>query len=156
VTAVVESRNLEKLDLATLFGKLKELELELHCLQINKEMDKKKRGLALTSSLKDDSDEEGSKDESEQVLNLLVKKFNKFTKKDDNKSFKKKFPKKGDSSTSSSKVCFECGKPGHIKTDCPTLKDKVENKGKKSHKKKRAYIAWEDNDLISSSSSSSN
>jgi hypothetical protein len=44
-------------------------------------MDKKKKGLALKSSLKSDSDDDGSKDESEEALNLFVKKFNKFMKR---------------------------------------------------------------------------
>jgi hypothetical protein len=39
VTTIAESRDLEKLDLSTLFVKLKEYELELHHLQTIEDMD---------------------------------------------------------------------------------------------------------------------
>ena len=49
VTAIIESKNLDTLDLATLFGKLQEHEMELGRLSINEESDKNKerKGLAL-------------------------------------------------------------------------------------------------------------
>nr|KYP53193.1 hypothetical protein KK1_024819 [Cajanus cajan] len=59
-----------------------------------------------------------------------------------------------DEGRTSSYTCFECGKSGHIKVECPNLlkKQQEEKKGKKNNKGKRAYIAWEDNDLILTSS----
>src|ERR1044072_401389 len=71
----------------------------------------------------------------------------------------KKFPKKNDgpsSSNTTNYTCFECGKQGHIKVDCPQLQKKNSFntfKSKKDKKPRRAYIAWEDNELSSTSSS---
>nr|KYP43144.1 Retrovirus-related Pol polyprotein from transposon TNT 1-94 [Cajanus cajan] len=68
------------------------------------------------------------------------------------KGFNKKTNKKEEASTSSYK-CFECGKPGHMKAECPNLlkKQQEEKKMKKNGKGKRAYIAWEDNDSSTTS-----
>nr|KYP49385.1 Retrovirus-related Pol polyprotein from transposon TNT 1-94 [Cajanus cajan] len=68
------------------------------------------------------------------------------------KGFNKKANKKEEASTSSYN-CFECGKPGHIKAECPNLlkKQQEEKKVKKNVKGKRAYIAWEDNDSSTTS-----
>jgi len=52
--------------------------------------------------------------------------------------------------------CFGCGKQGHIKVDCPNYANKEkgqEKRSSKTGKSRRAYIAWEDNDTSSSSSS---
>ena len=52
---------------------------------------------------------------------------------------------------------FGCGKQGHIKTDFPNNESKERGASKKFEKKgkaKRAYIAWQDNDVSSSRSSS--
>ncbi|XP_050902203.1 uncharacterized protein LOC127112050 [Lathyrus oleraceus] len=44
---------------------------------------------------------------------------------------------------------------GHIKSDCPKLSKKGGFKGKKDFKNKKAYVAWEDNEISSSSKSES-
>uniref|UniRef100_A0A151UIG6 Retrovirus-related Pol polyprotein from transposon TNT 1-94 n=1 Tax=Cajanus cajan TaxID=3821 RepID=A0A151UIG6_CAJCA len=69
--------------------------------------------------------------------------------------FNKKGNKKEEGSTSSYN-CFECGKPVHIKAECPNLlkKQQEEKKGKKNYKGKIAYIAWEDNDSSTTSDES--
>ncbi|CAL0313941.1 unnamed protein product [Lupinus luteus] len=87
-------------------------------------------------------------------MGLFVKKFNKFLKK--NKGAKsgqiRKFSKNNDASNSNQNfTCFECGKPGHMKMDCPNLK-KSSFKGKNDTKtERRTYIAWKDNDTSSAS-----
>ena len=47
-------------------------------------------------------------------------------------------------------------KPGHIKVDCPNNQNKEKSASKKSErsKGKKAYISWEENDVSSSSDSS--
>src|SRR3954471_7932954 len=66
---------------------------------------------------------------------------NKF-KQDDNNKGKIKGP------------CFNCGKAGHYKPDCPYLKkEKEKNQSKGHNKSKRAYIAWESDSSSESSSS---
>jgi len=53
-------------------------------------------------------------------------------------------------------TCFGCGKQGHMKLDCPSLVNKEkaqENNSNKTRKSIRAYMAWEDNDTSSNSSS---
>ncbi|KAF1877890.1 hypothetical protein Lal_00038199 [Lupinus albus] len=103
------------------FGKLDEQELDLSQLERHEEQEKKK-------SMED--------------MSLFVKKFSKFLKR--NKASKsgpsKKFIRSNGSSTSGHTfTCFECGKLGHIKANCPTLK-KILFKGKVVKKAERRAI----------------
>ena len=52
-------------------------------------------------------------------------------------------------------TCYDCGEQGHIKAECPNneVKEKGDFKREKKGKAKKAYIAWDDNDVSSSSSS---
>ena len=91
-------------------------------------------------------------------LNFLVKKFSKFMKKKgrDKRNFQKKSTKKIDS-TPTTHRCFEYGKLGHIKEDCPTYLKKQQRgdkKQKKPFKQRRRCIACDDNDASSLSDSS--
>ncbi|XP_012575063.2 uncharacterized protein [Cicer arietinum] len=159
ITAIAESRDLAKMTTATLFGKLREHEMELQRLDESEMESRKKKGLSLKvqanqSKIESDScSNESSSDNEEPEIGLLVKKFKKFLKKKDNK-----FRKPSSSKTSDNKqiTCYECGKTGHIKSECYKLQNKnkaAKSKGKEPvTKTKKAYIAWNDNDESSASS----
>ncbi|KAF1884624.1 hypothetical protein Lal_00028505 [Lupinus albus] len=103
----------------------KEHELELSQLGQHEELEKKKKNIYLKAKAEkyDSSEDEDDKEETDD-MSLFVKKFNKH---------------------------FECGKPGHMKMECPNIK-KSSFKGKNELKNgRRAYIAWEDNDTSSAS-----
>ena len=84
----------------------------------------------------------------------MVRKFGKFHKSKDRKF--SKCSKKIENNNKNNFTCFEYGKQGHIKYECPIYlrKHVGEKKGKKHKKQKKAYIAWEDNVSTTSDSSS--
>jgi len=97
----------------------------------------------------------------------MVKRFPRFLKYKNKSNAKsaaarnRRFPSKRQESSFSTPTCYECGKSGHIKPDCPILKikKKLEEKSEATNKSKRvkkAYIAWEENDSSTSSDSSEN
>jgi len=122
-------------------------------------VEKKTKSLALkTKTAVEESSDESSGDCSEfESLNLLARKFQKYVKMKGR--LKNQQGKRGENKSDSGSnklVCFGCGKQGHIKIDCPsiTIKDKaLQKKNNKSGKTRRAYIALEDNDTSSNSSS---
>jgi len=64
--------------------------------------------------------------------------------------------KKSNDFNSNNYTFFGCGEQGHIKADCPNKsKEKKPNNKEKKGNTKRAYIAWDENEVSSSSSSSS-
>jgi len=77
VTAISETRDLTTLTTATLFGKLREHELEMTRLKEIENVEKKSRSLALkTKVAKVESSEESSNECSDiENLNLLTKRF---------------------------------------------------------------------------------
>ena len=79
----------------------------------------------------------------------------KFLRKSKDRKFSKSF-KKVDNNNNNNYTCFECGKQGHIKFECPIYlrKHVGEKKKKKDRKQKKAYIAWEDSASITFDSSS--
>ncbi|PNX80237.1 phytoalexin-deficient 4-2 protein [Trifolium pratense] len=146
VTAIKEAQNLNTLEITTLFGKLKEHEYTLKRLNAQeeslkrKEKSKEKKGLALKVEKEESDDNEDSSDDDEE-MGLFVKRYNSYMKKkglkhneDNLKKFRKSF-KKGNNTKKEEKeiTCYECGKTGHIKSECPTLS---KAKGKAHHKYK--------------------
>ena len=120
---------------------------------------KKSKGLALKSSIpfSDESDQENTEGSESENLTLLVINFKKFLNKKNSKgrSFQHKKNIKKNDSSSPKVTCFECGKSGHIKSECSIFLKKQqggEKKAKGHKKKKKAYLAWEKN----ASSTSSN
>ncbi|XP_068487028.1 uncharacterized protein [Phaseolus vulgaris] len=99
VTAISKSKDLTYFTTASLFGKLREHELEINRLNVQESEDKHVRNIALKASkhkYKQDSSEEEN-------LSLLSKKFNKFLKRNRNKeSNKERYANKKTISSSSS------------------------------------------------------
>src|ERR1044072_5748785 len=157
VTAISEKKSLSTMTSATLFGKLQEYETELGRLEKHENQDKRFKGIALKVDSKENQDDDAP--EEDENFMLLVKRLGKFFGKNDKSSFyakrKKHFRKKEASTSTQDVTCYECGKQGHIKPDCPKLSKKGGFKGKKDLKNKKAYIAWEDNEISSSSESDS-
>ncbi|GAV82885.1 LOW QUALITY PROTEIN: zf-CCHC domain-containing protein/UBN2 domain-containing protein, partial [Cephalotus follicularis] len=80
---------------------------------------------------------------------LITSQFKKFPKSQKGKkAFKKKFPQNEESSKKEELTCYECKKPGHFKSECPSLKKKEKFKKNNEHsKKKKAMVAiWDDSD----------
>jgi len=160
VTAISETRDLTTLPTITLFGKLREHELEMGRLKEMKSVEKKSRSLALKTKAADIDSNEESFDECSDTenFNLLTKKFHKFIRmKGKMKNQKsKRYNKKKSYPNLSKLTCFGCGKQGHMKMDCPSLVSKEKTNEKKDYKagkRRKAYIAWEDNASTSNSSS---
>ncbi|KAK2353731.1 gag-protease polyprotein [Trifolium repens] len=156
VTAISEKKSLSKMTSATLFGKLQEHEIELGRLEKHEVQEKKNKSLALKTKARDyDSDDEESQLESEDDVEALFKKFKEFLKRDKLKKVDQGKKFNGESTSRQKVTCFECGNQGHIKNECPSLQKKNGFKSKKFKKPKRAYIAWDDNEVSSSSDSES-
>jgi len=120
---------------------------------------KKVRNIVFNTSTKkneEPKDEVAESSDSEN-LNLLVKRFGKYLKRKGNKGNLKRYTSKWNESNSSNFTCYNYGKQAHIKIECPKAnkeKEKsVDRKKEKKPKERGAYIAWEDNEDSTSSSS---
>ncbi|XP_004500178.1 uncharacterized protein [Cicer arietinum] len=139
ITAIAESKDLANMTIATLFGKLREHEMELHKLNESEQPTRKSRGLSLkaqTHKAKSEPYTEDSESESDEEPEIGFS--------------------KGDTNDSKVITCYECGKTGHIRSECYKLQNKskaVKTKGKDPQPSKRAYVAWNDNDEDSSDDS---
>jgi len=128
VTAISKSRDLTYLTTTSLFGKLREHELEMNRLNIQESEDKHVRNIALKIA-KHKNNQVSSDGET---LNLLSKKFGKFLKKNRDKDSNKERSdnKKTSDFNANNYTCYGCGEQGHIKVEYP-------NKEKKSSKKEK-------------------
>ena len=82
----------------------------------------------------------------------MVRKFWKFLRKCKDRKFSKSSKK---IENKNNNTCFECGKQGHNKSECPIYHRKHgEKKGKKDRKQKKACIVWEDSASTTFDSSS--
>ncbi|XP_068492131.1 uncharacterized protein [Phaseolus vulgaris] len=149
VTAISESKDLTSMSVASLFGKLREHEFEINRLVIQESQHKHNKSIAL-KACKQQSDSSGSDEEN---ISLLSRKFSKFLKE---RQASKRYGSKKPSEFNSNKyTCYGCGEKVHIKVECPNneVKEKGDFKKEKKGKAKKAYVAWDDNDVSSSSSS---
>ncbi|EOX99687.1 Uncharacterized protein TCM_008448 [Theobroma cacao] len=53
-----------------------------------------------------------------------------------------KIRNKNDSNKKEERICYECKKPGHFKSECPLLKDETPKKNKRSKKAMVAAHGW--------------
>jgi len=120
VTAIFESKDFTSLTTTSLFGKLREHELEMNKLNVQESEDKHVRNTALKAAKQ--KNKQDSSDESEgENLSLLSKKLSKFLKRNRNKeSNKERYGNKKTSDFNSNNYTFfGCGELGNIKTHCP-------------------------------------
>ncbi|XP_060969534.1 uncharacterized protein LOC133036805 [Cannabis sativa] len=120
VVAIQEAKDLSTLPLEELIGSLMNHEIFMNA-QEEEEVDKKKKNtIAFKSTSHYDSEASEDGDSDMEDITLLTKNFNKFLK------FKKNANRFYNSRESSRKddqiICYECKKPGHMKTDCPLRK----------------------------------
>ncbi|XP_014491091.1 zinc finger CCHC-type and RNA-binding motif-containing protein 1-like [Vigna radiata var. radiata] len=129
--------------MTALFGKLREHELDLGRLNEDKEKEKKKT-LAFKSEIGKSKhfNEEEDSGEDEKNMGLFIKICNKFMKSKGKRRFKNR--KKENKESSSNYRCYGCGEKGHMNADCPNPNKGEERGQKKFFKKKKAYIAREE------------
>ena len=119
-----------------LFGKLLAYEHELIQQSHSEETKKKRKGIALKVNYsKEEYKDSSNSEEDAENFNLMVRKFGKFLKK----SKDRKFPKSSKKIENNNNfTCFECGKQGHIKFECPIyLRNMLEKRKERRTKIKR-------------------
>jgi len=124
----------------SLFGKLREHELEMNILFLQENEDKHAKGIALKTTRHKRCQE--SSDSGEDTFSLMSKKFIKFSRKNGNKhqSSKRYNGKKSNDFNTNKYTCFGCGEKGHIKADCPNDENKEKTEFKKGEARLRRLI----------------
>ncbi|GAV67516.1 zf-CCHC domain-containing protein/UBN2 domain-containing protein [Cephalotus follicularis] len=140
VTAIEEAKDLITLPLEQLIGSLMthETTMKNHkCVET-----KKKKSIALKAS------KEESESDEDRDMSLITSQFKNFLKSQKGKKDFKKYPQKEESSKKEKLICYECKKPRHFKSDCPSLKKKEQFKKSNDHsKKKKSMVStWDDSD----------
>ncbi|XP_068461686.1 uncharacterized protein [Phaseolus vulgaris] len=153
VTTISKSKDLTSMITTSSFGKLREHELETNRLVVQESEDKHNKGISLKAS--NQKRQQDSSDSDEDTMRLLSRKFSKFLKKNKGQSSKRYSSKKLNEFNPNKYTCYGCGEQGQIKAECPNneSKEKDDFKGERRGKTKKAYIAWDDNEISSSSSS---
>ncbi|KAH9649766.1 hypothetical protein KPL70_026110 [Citrus sinensis] len=128
-TAIEEAKDLNILPIDDLIGSLISYEEDMAAERSNEE---KKKSIALKAS-KYESDEESELDEEE--MDMLARRLRKLFKKSGER--RKSRDLKNRKEKKEVIKCYECKKPGHIRTECPLL----------NKLKKKAMVAtWDDSD----------
>ena len=90
-----------------------------------------------SSKKSDEIEEEADASSDNENLNLLVKRFGKYLKRKDTKGNQRRYnSKQNDSSNSSKFSCYNCGKQGHIKIECPNVNKEMEKVDDRKRDKK--------------------
>ncbi|KAH9685791.1 hypothetical protein KPL70_014095 [Citrus sinensis] len=132
-TAIEEAKDLNTLPLDDLIGSLISYEEDLAA---EKGHEEKKKSIALKAS-KYESDGESELDDEE--LAMLARRFRKFFKKTGERRNFRNF--KNHREKKEAITCYECKKPGHIRSECPLI----------NKLKKKAMVAtWDDSEEESS------
>ncbi|KAH9780463.1 hypothetical protein KPL71_008084 [Citrus sinensis] len=128
-TAIEEAKDLNILPIDDLVGSLISYEENL---AVEKDNEEKKKSIAFKAS-KYESDEERELDEEE--MDMLARKFrNVFKKSSEQRKFRDLKSRKENKEVIK---CYECKKPGHIRSECPLL----------NKLKKKAMVAtWDDSE----------
>ncbi|XP_027927835.1 uncharacterized protein LOC114184724 [Vigna unguiculata] len=147
-TKLQKSNSKRKGEIKWLEGRIKQLEEEnenlITCLEKLEKSEKhpRSRSKLKKAEIVDESNDDYNSDS--EALRLMVKGFSKFIKYK-NKATSNSAEIKRSSRKQEKHVptCYECGKMGHIKPECPVLKlkQKLEEKGEtdKHKKKRKAY-----------------
>jgi len=138
---------------ASLFGKLREHELEMNRLVVQESEDKQSKGIALKACKH--KQHHDSSESDEESMSLMSRKFSKFLKKNKSQASKRYGSNKPSDFNIKKYTCYGCGEQGHIKAECPNneIKERTDFKNEKRGKAKKAYVAWDDNDVSPTSSS---
>jgi len=173
VTAIKESQNLNALSMITLFGKLKEHEHDINHFKSSEDDSKKKerKSIALnttssvsTSSVQNNEESDGDGINVEE-MSMFVRRYNRYIKRnglkhnDKNLVNFRKASMKGRESDNDEKVvsCYGCGKVGHYKNECPELaKERGRSGANRNSRGRKAYIAWEEDEITSNTSDAEN
>ncbi|KAL4297869.1 hypothetical protein GQ457_12G012820 [Hibiscus cannabinus] len=149
-TTIIEAKDLKTLKLDDFMGSLltheimkqgreEEKKREEKTLE-KEEVEKKKIGIAFKAS-QEEIDSSGEKDDEEMAM--LAKRFTRFMKSQRGRRFQWNgdFKSKSKEEEKDKLICYECKRPGHIRSECSQLKKK--SFGKK--KKLKAQVAtWSD------------
>ncbi|GMI85888.1 hypothetical protein HRI_002258100 [Hibiscus trionum] len=96
--------------------KKKKEEKRVEKLEVEK---KKKMGIALKASLLEESS--SSEEDELEELAMIAKRFSHFMRSNRGRKIQRKMDFKGKNKEEARDqiICFECNKPGHIRSECP-------------------------------------
>ncbi|KAF1855620.1 hypothetical protein Lal_00042356 [Lupinus albus] len=92
VTAIMESKDLYSMALATLFSKLQEHEMELGRLTLNEELDKRKKGISLKASTSQDQEDKDDYESDSEIDTETMTLLKVYGEKNTSRDFKSKKP----------------------------------------------------------------